>query len=236
MRRASFLLPAIAVVVAAACFLAVEVRGQPARDTDGDGTPPVSYRETNMHLCREGKWGLGEDKWGKIVRVNVLKIAAADWAKVPGVKKAWPMKGYEGVAGMAFHPVISEVKDVDADGKAEIFRCRSEHPGARIERLSCDDGSAVWQSEPLGALHGDESRLPVFARQSPCLRRDRRAAPLPGPARLARVVRGLQPHHRPVARQPRGSARRLRSPHRDGTAPPVLQAREGLLPQPRRPA
>jgi hypothetical protein len=27
-----------------------------------------------MHLCPEGKWTLGEDKWGKIVRVNMLQI------------------------------------------------------------------------------------------------------------------------------------------------------------------
>ena len=112
-----------------------------------------------MHLCPEGKWTLGEDKWGKIVRVNMLKITAADWAQVPGVKKAWPMKGFEGVPGMAFHPIISEVKDVDADGKPDIFRCRSEHPGARIERLCYDDGSVVWESEPLGALFGDESAI-----------------------------------------------------------------------------
>jgi len=88
-----------------------------------------------MRLCPEGKWTLGEDNWLKIVRVNMLKITAADWAQVPGVKKTWPMTGFEGAEGMAFHPVITEVKDVDRDGKPDIFRCRSEHPGARIERL-----------------------------------------------------------------------------------------------------
>ena len=97
-----------------------------------------------------------------IVRVNMLKVTAADWTQIPGVKNAWPMKGFEGVPGMAFHPIISEVKDVDSDGKPDIFRCRSEHPGARVERRRYDDGSVVWESEPLGALHGDESRLPVF--------------------------------------------------------------------------
>jgi hypothetical protein len=72
------------------------------------------------------------------------------------------MKGFEGVPGMAFHPILSEVKDVDGDGKLDIFRCRSEHLGARIERLRCDDGSVVWESEPVGAMFGDETRLPVF--------------------------------------------------------------------------
>ena len=116
--------------------------------------------ELNMHLCPKGEFEVGKDRWGKIVRVNMLKIK--DWSKVPGVKKAWIMKGYEGREHMAFHPVISEVKDVDSDGKPDIFRCRSEHPGARIERLRYDDGGLVWQSEPMAALHGDESRLPVF--------------------------------------------------------------------------
>jgi outer membrane protein assembly factor BamB len=114
----------------------------------------------NMHLLPEGEFEVSKDQWGDIVRVNMLKIK--DWAKVPGVKKAWSMKGYEGVEGMAFHPILSEVKDVDGDGKPDILRCRSEHGGTRIERLRYDDGPVVWESEPLGALFGDETRLPVF--------------------------------------------------------------------------
>jgi len=43
----------------------------------------------NMHLCPEGKWAIGEDPWGKIVWVNMLKMKDADWDNVPGVKKAW---------------------------------------------------------------------------------------------------------------------------------------------------
>lgn len=114
----------------------------------------------NMHLLPEGEFEVGKDQWGYIVRVNMLKIK--DWSKVPGVKKAWIMKGYEGEEGMAFHPIISEVKDVDGDGKLDIFRCRSEHEGARIERLRYDDESVVWVSEPMAALYGYESRLGVY--------------------------------------------------------------------------
>jgi len=95
----------------------------------------------NMHLLPDGEFAVGKDQWGDIVRVNMLKIK--DWSKVPGVKKAWIMKGFEGEEGMAFHPIISEIKDVDGDGKPDIFRCRSEHNGARIERLRYDDGSVV---------------------------------------------------------------------------------------------
>ena len=78
----------------------------------------------NMHLLPKGEFEVGKDKFGEIVRVNMLKIK--DWSKVPGVKKAWVMKGFEGVEGMAFHPIISEVKNVDGDGKLDIFRCRSK--------------------------------------------------------------------------------------------------------------
>jgi outer membrane protein assembly factor BamB len=114
----------------------------------------------NMHLCPKGEFAVGRDQWGDIVRVNMLKIR--DWSKVPGVKKAWIMKGFEGEEGMAFHPIISEVKDVDGDGELDIFRRRSEHAREGIERLDYDDGSVVWVSEPVGAMSGDESRLPVF--------------------------------------------------------------------------
>ena len=114
----------------------------------------------NMHLLPTGAYEVAKDQWGDIVRINLLKIQ--DWSKVPGVKKAWRMKGFEGEAGMAFHPIISEVKDVDGDGEPDIFRCRSEHEDARIERLRYEDGSVVWESETMAALHGDESRLPVF--------------------------------------------------------------------------
>jgi hypothetical protein len=49
----------------------------------------------NMHLRPEGKWAIGEDLWGKIVRVNMLTMQDADWDNVPGVKKAWRMQGFE---------------------------------------------------------------------------------------------------------------------------------------------
>jgi len=38
----------------------------------------------NMHLLPKGEFAVGKDKWGDIVRVNMLKIN--DWSKVPGVK------------------------------------------------------------------------------------------------------------------------------------------------------
>jgi len=148
----------LSTIVAAASLNAAEPKYSPF----GEIAKANTNSTLNMHLCPEGKWVIAEDQWGKIVRVNMLKITGDDWADIPGIKIAWQMKGFEGEQEMAFHPIISDVKDVDGDGKLDIFRCRSEHPGARIERLRYDDGSVVWESEPLGALHGDESRLPVF--------------------------------------------------------------------------
>lgn len=134
------------------------------RGTAGGATDKEAYyyHDRNMHLCPEGKWEISEDKWGKIVRVNMLKIEDPDWEDVPGVKKAWHMQGYEGVEGMAFNPRISDIKDVDGDDELDIFRLRSHHPGGRIERLRYEDGTVVWESEPLGASPEDETRLPVF--------------------------------------------------------------------------
>lgn len=153
--RCSFLETAIgALAVISVIFLPDHALGRSEKE--------VIMRNRNMNLCPEGKWEVGKDQWGKIVRVNMLKIEDEDWEEIPGVKKAWPMQGYEGVEGMAYHPIISEIKDVDGDGKLDLFRRRGEYSGSRIERLHYSDGSVVWASEPLGVLSGDESRLPVF--------------------------------------------------------------------------
>ena len=148
-------------ILGSLCLWIAATRGQAQQHNPFGEIRKANQNSTlNMHLCPKGEFKVAKDKWGKIVRVNMLKIK--DWSNVPGVKKAWTMKGYEGTEGMAFHPVISEVKDVDGDGKVDIFRCRSEHEGARIERLRYDDGRVVWASDPMAPLHGDESRLPVF--------------------------------------------------------------------------
>ena len=62
----------------------------------------------NMQLLPKGEFTVGKDLWGDIVRVNMLKIK--DWSNVPGVKKTWIMKGFEGEEGMGFHPVISDYR------------------------------------------------------------------------------------------------------------------------------
>jgi len=60
------------------CLSAITARGQSPQHNAVDETGTLHYQEANMHLCPEGKWALGEDRWGKIVRVNMLKITAAD--------------------------------------------------------------------------------------------------------------------------------------------------------------
>jgi len=60
------------------CLAAITAQGQSPRHNAGDETDTLNYQKGNMHLCPEGKWAVGEDQWGKIVRVNMLKITAAD--------------------------------------------------------------------------------------------------------------------------------------------------------------
>ena len=101
-------------------ILGLQSLGAQQYDPFGEyGVKSNTNSTVNMHLLPEGEFEVGKDQWGDIVRVNMLKIK--DWSKVPGVKKAWIMKGFEGEEGMAFHPVISEVKDVDGDGTAGYF-------------------------------------------------------------------------------------------------------------------
>ena len=88
----------------------------------GEVRKAIKHSTRNMHLLPEGEFAVGKDEFGEIVRINMLKIK--DWSKVPGVKKAWIMKGFEGVEGMAFHPVISEVKD-DGCVKAGNRHCKT---------------------------------------------------------------------------------------------------------------
>jgi len=54
------------------------VQGRTDLHNPADTTIALEYQKANMPLCPEGKWALGEDEWGKIVRVNVLKITPPD--------------------------------------------------------------------------------------------------------------------------------------------------------------
>jgi len=89
-----------------------------------------------MHLFPKGEFAVGKDKWGEIVRVNMLKIK--DWSKVPGVKKAWIMKGFEGNNAYA-HEAYRH--DADGDGLDEIF--------VNWQKLTMalkGDGTVLWIS------------------------------------------------------------------------------------------
>ena len=87
----------LSTIVAATSLNAAEPKYSPF----GESGKANSNSTLNMHLCPEGKWAIGKDQWGKIVRVNMLKITRDDWADIPGVKMAWRMKGFEGEQGMA---------------------------------------------------------------------------------------------------------------------------------------
>jgi hypothetical protein len=66
----------------------ITARGQSSQRSVDDKQSKLLYQNANMHLCPTGKWVLGEDPWGEIVRVNMLKIAPAEWPEVPGVTPA----------------------------------------------------------------------------------------------------------------------------------------------------
>ncbi|HCO92629.1 MAG TPA: hypothetical protein DIU00_01540 [Phycisphaerales bacterium] len=126
------------ITLALLCSLVPQALGAQQYNPFGEIKKANKNSMLNMHLLPEGEFAIAKDQWGDIVRVNMLKIK--DWSKVPGVKKAWVMKGFEGEEDMAFHPIISEIKDVDGDGKLDIFRCRSEHEGAKIEFIYDHEG------------------------------------------------------------------------------------------------
>ena len=130
---------------------AVDPQGS-ALPATGNLPPPSPFGEpyatnrspsaVNMQFCPRGKWEIGRDQWGEIVRVNLLKINDLDWEQVPGVKKAWRMRGCEDKPGMVFHPVMSEIRDVDGDGTPDIFRLRS--PGAGAASNGCAIRTERW--------------------------------------------------------------------------------------------
>lgn len=137
--------------------------------TVGVGRPNWGKYSSNLHLVPKGEFEVCEDKFGKIVRVNLLKIK--EWSKVPGVKKRWPMPVWDALEDLGIPPssgrltwnaVRSEIKDVDGDGKPDIFISYGEEPTyGLVMRLDYDDGHVVWKSKKLNPVYEDESRMPV---------------------------------------------------------------------------
>lgn len=130
----------------------VSVVGQP---------PPAPARPAPVpsidHILPAGEFSVDEDAFGPIVRVNMNRIR--DWTRVPGVKKHWPLAGPNG-EGACYHGVSSNLEDVDADGRLDLFRVVQTQPYGQLARFD-QTGRRIWKSEELAPGCGDESGVPV---------------------------------------------------------------------------
>ncbi len=108
-------------------------------------------------LAQNG-YSIVQDDYGPIVRINVEEIE--DWSHVPGVKQCIEIPA-EVDQALPQHAVISNMKDVDGDGRMDIFCRLVEKPYSRIVRFD-DQGNQVWITERLAPGSGDESGLPII--------------------------------------------------------------------------
>jgi len=105
------------------------------------------------HAAESGRaFTLTHDRFGPVYRVDAEKVqSAADLAKMPGVKIAWDLHG--GLNGWA-----GNARDVDGDGKIELFVASEKEGEVRIVRYA-QDGRQVWRSVPVNDALGSESGL-----------------------------------------------------------------------------
>ena len=105
----------------------------------------------------EGEFAVENDKFGPIVRINVDRIK--EWSQVPGVKQCLSVPLAPGQTEPS-HAVISNMEDVDGDGRMDIFCRVLEQPYSQVVRFD-DRGRRVWTSERLAPGAGDESGMPI---------------------------------------------------------------------------
>jgi len=109
------------------------------------------------HILPTGEYSVDDDAYGRIVRVNMDRIR--HWEQVPGIKKRWALTGPEGQAA-CYHGVSSTLKDVDGDGRLDLFRLIHSRPYGQLARID-EDGRMLWKTEKLAPGCGDESGVPA---------------------------------------------------------------------------
>jgi len=125
----------------------------------GSSDPKATIRIVNeaYKLTPDSEYAIGTDKHGEIVRINRGLIR--DWLKVPGIKKYWDVRGPQDEE-KAWIAVTCNFKDVDRDGRLDIFRMLVYQPYGQLARFDYD-GKLVWKSEQLPPCSGDESGVPI---------------------------------------------------------------------------
>ena len=97
---------------------------------------------------------IADDDYGPVYRVDMEKVeSAADLMAVPGIKIAWDLKSEP--SGWA-----ANARDVDGDGKIELFISGENKGSRRIVRYE-QDGRRVWNSEPVNHGLGHESGVAI---------------------------------------------------------------------------
>lgn len=105
----------------------------------------------------EGEFAVEQDGYGPVVRINVEEIE--DWSDVPGVKQFLAVPPAPGETEPT-NAVISNMKDVDGDGRMDVFCRLIEKPFSQVVRFD-ESGNQVWMSERLSPGSGDESGMPI---------------------------------------------------------------------------
>ncbi len=139
----------------------LEASGNPAKTVRVTGPPPVPNRAPEIpdisDILPEGEFSVDRDAHGPIVRINMDRIR--NWNRVPGIKRRWELTG-PGGEQKCCHGVGTTIKDVDGDGRLDLFRLIQSQPKGQLARLD-DQGRIVWKSEKLAPACGDESGVPV---------------------------------------------------------------------------
>ena len=101
------------------------------------------------------EFSLDRDAFGPLVRVNLDRIQ--NWTAVPGIERHWPVREDDEKTQPA-HAIVSNIRDVDGNGRLDVFRQIIEVPYSQVARFA-EDGRLVWKTERLAPAAGDETGM-----------------------------------------------------------------------------
>lgn len=125
---------------------------------DAEQTVTVTLpRITLAKRIPDGQFSVDRDEFGPLVRVNLDRVT--NWTAVPGIRRHWPVTE-EDEGTQPAHAIVSNIRDVDGDGKLDVFRQIIEVPYSQVARFT-EDGRRVWKTERLAPAAGDETGLHI---------------------------------------------------------------------------